>query len=101
MVPPPPVAGTVEAGLSTVTAHLDRLEGEVIVFPEDPHPAIPIAQANSAVIAEKLRSCVVAIRLRIARTAVVAAGKSQCFQDAYQLRLCHISVVWSPAGTRR
>ena len=66
IVPPPPVAGTVEPGLSTVTAHLDRLEGEVIVFPDEPHPVTPMAQANSAVTAEKLRDLVAACRLRMA-----------------------------------
>src|SRR3954462_13210531 len=73
MVPAPPLAGTVEPGLSTVTAHLDRLEGDVIVFPDDPHAAVTMAQANSAAIAGKLRDCAGAGRLLIARTAVVAS----------------------------
>ena len=100
MVPPPPVAGTVEPGLSTVTAHLDRVEGEVIVFPDEPQAAVPIAQTNSAAMPEKLRDWVMAGRVRMGRNGCGAAANSQCFQDAYQRRLGHMAISPMFGGTR-
>jgi len=56
-----------------VTAHLDKVEGAVIVFPEEPHEADASEQAKSAVITGKRSDRRVARALRIAGTAVVAA----------------------------
>jgi hypothetical protein len=56
-----------------VTAHLDKVEGAVIVFPEEPQEVNASEQARSAAITEKRSDLRVARALRIAGTAVVAA----------------------------
>jgi len=84
MVPPPPLAGTVLPGPATVTAHLDKVEGAVTVFHDEPQAVSSSEQISIVAIAAKPRSQCVTRVLPIAGTAVVPPPKSHCFQDAYQ-----------------
>jgi hypothetical protein len=49
------LAGIGLPGTSTVTAHLDKVEGAVIVFADEPHELTAIEQARIAVNATKVR----------------------------------------------
>jgi len=68
---------------------LDKVEGAVMVLPDDPQEVSASEQAKTAVIAGKVERRCVAGTFRIAGTAVVAVPKSHCLQDAYQNRRRH------------
>lgn len=73
MEPEPPEAGTGVPGASTETAHFDNVDGEVTVFPDEPHDVSAIVAAKSAAFTAKIAGRPVTRRLRIVPgTAVVA-----------------------------
>jgi hypothetical protein len=65
----------VEGGASKATEHFDTEVGEVIVFPDEPHPASPSAAARTAAIAAETRREGSVKVVHIFETAVVAAGE--------------------------
>jgi hypothetical protein len=75
--PVPPVAGRVEAGVSTATAHLDTEEGEVLVCPDEPQASGNTERARIAVFVANLTRQPKSRRLCIFETAVFAAGEEQ------------------------
>jgi hypothetical protein len=83
MEPEPPEAGTGLPGASTETAHFANVDGEVTVFPDEPHDIAATAAAKIAAFIEKIASRRVSGRSCIALgTAVVAdpeeANLSRC-----------------------
>jgi hypothetical protein len=100
IAPAPPVAGTVEGGASKATEHFDTEEGEVIVFPDEPHPASPSAAARTAAIAAETRREGSVKVVHIFETAVVAAGEEHLLSRCLPTSTVGVAFLESPARCR-
>jgi len=71
--PEPPEDGRGLPGASTLTAHFESVDGDVAVFPEDPHDGSASAAAKSAAFIARIAGLLLTRRSRmVSGTAVVA-----------------------------